>query len=515
MKAFATGHGLVGMDTAVDRFSGSLPGSTRPRAGGELYADLIPLAAPLPGEQYGFEVDLDRCTGCKACVVACHSLNGLAENEWWREAGTLTGEHEGGAWLQTVTSACHHCLDPGCAEGCPVQAYEKDAVTGVVRHLDDQCIGCRYCEMKCPYGVPKYRADLGIVRKCDLCVGRLQAGEAPACVQACPGGAIRVRKVSVAELRQEAPEVRMLPTAFPSGYTRPATRYVSSKGVALEAWAVGGETRGPEEAHLPLVWMLGLTQLALGLEVCALWRACTGDMAGALIWERGAAVLLVGGLVGAFFHLGRPLGAWRFFLGLRTSWMSREILAFNLAVPMVLGSACCAAFLDFAVFPRWAACGALGVAVWTSGMIYVDTRRLGWGHVSVFGEFLSTGMGSGVLAALALGHFDQEGAVLRGVLPWGAVALWGLIAVWVGTAGFWLPREVLRFRDRVLPAARWIDATWLIVTGALICSAACGHSGDLQGGILALVLATASLWRRYAFFVGTPAPRMPLGGHQC
>lgn len=515
MKVFAGEHGLVGMDTAVDRFSGSLPGSTRPRTGGALYADLIPLSAPLPGEQYGFEVDLDRCTGCKACVVACHSLNGLAETEWWREAGTLTGEHEGGAWLQTVTSACHHCLDPGCAEGCPVQAYEKDAGTGVVRHLDDQCIGCRYCELKCPYGVPKYRADLGIVRKCDLCVGRLQVGEAPACVQACPGGAIRVRNVSVAALRQEAPEERMLPTAFPSGYTRPATRYVSSKGMAVDAWAVGDETRGPEEAHLPLVWMLALTQLALGLEAGALWSACNGDTAGALSLERWATGLLVGGLVGAFLHLGRPLGAWRFFLGLRTSWMSREILAFNLTVPIFLGSVCSSGFVDFTTFPRLAACVALGIAVWTSGMIYVDTRRPGWGRKSVFGEFLSTGVVSGLLAALALARLDDDGGALWGRVPWVAAALWGLLAVWVGTEGFWLPQEVRRFRERVLPAARWVDACWLGVTGALILSAGFSPDGGLRGGILALVLAAASLWRRYLFFVGTPAPRMPLGGHQC
>ena len=59
-------------------------------------------------------------------------------------------------YLQTVTTACHHCVEPACAEGCPVLAYDKNPITGIVSHLDDQCIGCSYCILKCPYDVPKF-----------------------------------------------------------------------------------------------------------------------------------------------------------------------------------------------------------------------------------------------------------------------------------------------------------------------------------------------------------------------
>ncbi|OYW30934.1 MAG: molybdopterin oxidoreductase, partial [Chthoniobacter sp. 12-60-6] len=141
----------------------------------ERFTHLIPLSEPNPGEQYGFEVNLDACTGCKACVAACHSLNGLDDGESWRDMGLLVGTRKQ-PYLQTVTTACHHCADPACAEGCPVLAYDKDAVTGIVRHLDDQCIGCSYCILKCPYDVPKFNFKRGIVRKCDMCQGRLAEG---------------------------------------------------------------------------------------------------------------------------------------------------------------------------------------------------------------------------------------------------------------------------------------------------------------------------------------------------
>src|ERR1043165_148488 len=165
------------------------------------YRDLIPLEAPRPGEQYAFEVEFDKCSGCKACVTACHSLNGLDDDETWRGVGELISTDWRAPLKQTVTTACHHCVDPGCLNGCPVLAYDKDPVTGIVRHLDDQCIGCQYCVMMCPYEVPQYSKSRGIVRKCDMCHSRLAVGEAPACVQACPTRAISIKVVEQAKVR--------------------------------------------------------------------------------------------------------------------------------------------------------------------------------------------------------------------------------------------------------------------------------------------------------------------------
>ncbi len=133
--------------SAVDRFA-QWHGRAATSVHEPLYRELMPASPPGPGEQYAFEVNLDVCSGCKACVAACHSQNGLDDGESWRVAGSLLGVEE--ATHITVTSSCHHCADPGCAAGCPTLAYEKDAKTGIVHHLDDQCMGCQYCLWTCP-----------------------------------------------------------------------------------------------------------------------------------------------------------------------------------------------------------------------------------------------------------------------------------------------------------------------------------------------------------------------------
>src|SRR6185503_19858812 len=93
---------------AVERFAkrhdaGELP------AQANYYRDLIPFDRPQEGQQYAFDVDLDACTGCKACVAACHNLNGLDSDELWRTVGLLHGGTPNAPAQQTVTAACHHC----------------------------------------------------------------------------------------------------------------------------------------------------------------------------------------------------------------------------------------------------------------------------------------------------------------------------------------------------------------------------------------------------------------------
>src|SRR5262245_51941779 len=104
--------------TPVERFSRQHEKHESP-AQAKYYRDLIPLSLPQAGQQYAFEVDLDACSGCKACVTACHNLNGLDSGEIWRQVGLLVGGDSEAPVMQHVTSACHHCVEPACMHGCP------------------------------------------------------------------------------------------------------------------------------------------------------------------------------------------------------------------------------------------------------------------------------------------------------------------------------------------------------------------------------------------------------------
>jgi formate dehydrogenase iron-sulfur subunit len=396
------------------------------------YQDLIPLSQPGPGEQYAFTVDLDACSGCKACVSACHSLNGLDDEETWREVGLLFGSTAEGPVIQTVTTACHHCLDPACQLGCPVNAYHKDPVTGIVRHLDDQCIGCQYCIFKCPYDVPKYSPTRGIVRKCDMCQQRLAVGEAPACVQACPTEAIRITKVSRAEVETRALHP-LVPGAADSGYTKPTTRYVRETPLPSDLETPPERAIKREHRHWPLVAMLSLTQWSVGCFVVllmrnlwSLWPSGSSSGSTGLAEVRPTELVevlpffvtgfltVLAGIGASLFHLGRPLHAWKAFLGFRTSWLSREIVVFGayafacLVWSIWLLPADLAPFLAPLRGSALAALVVLGIgALCCSIMVYVDTRRAFWRWSLTAPKFAATTLLLGLATGFLFSGRDQ------------------------------------------------------------------------------------------------------------
>jgi Fe-S-cluster-containing dehydrogenase component len=103
-----------------------------------------------------------------------------------------------------VKRHCLHCLEPGCASACPVSALEKDPKTGIVTYDKNACIGCRYCQVACPYNVPKFEWDNPFpqIRKCELCHHLLAEDRYAACCESCPTGASLFGPVK--DLRQEA-----------------------------------------------------------------------------------------------------------------------------------------------------------------------------------------------------------------------------------------------------------------------------------------------------------------------
>src|SRR5262245_44726148 len=87
-----------------------------------------------PGEQYRFHFDMGAGIGCKSCVVACNEQNGNPAALNWRRVGEIEGGWYPNAARHYVSMGCNHCLEPTCLAGCPVDAYSKDPVTGIVRH---------------------------------------------------------------------------------------------------------------------------------------------------------------------------------------------------------------------------------------------------------------------------------------------------------------------------------------------------------------------------------------------
>jgi DMSO reductase anchor subunit/ferredoxin len=362
-----------------------------------------------------------------------------------------------------------------------VLAYDKDPRTGIVRHLDDQCIGCSYCTLMCPYEVPQYSKRLGIVRKCDLCQGRLAVGEAPACAQACPGDAIRVSVVDTEEVRSRLATVSLpqnasvtnafLPDSPDPAISLPTTRYRSNRLLGPDLRSATAGTPEPAPAHAPLGVMLVLTQFALGAFIVdgfQRWQA--PPTPGAFLALAGT-VLLGLGLAASTSHLGRPAQAWRSFLGWRTSWLSREIIALNVFLFAAVSHT--AGVLTRGSWPGLPTAPATGLAtvlagllgVYTSARVYTATRRGFWSPDRVFPDFL----GTVVLASLGFALTQRTDAAASIAL---AVALPAKVAfelLPLATSLRW--RKENSARSEIAPpqpcSAAWIQRSAALLRGPL------------------------------------------------
>ncbi len=159
--------------------------------------------------------DVTRCIGCRSCAKACKAAHGLpgSGEETELDAVTYTVVLDKGN-ARFLRRMCMHCADPSCASACPVGALSKSPL-GPVVYDASKCLGCRYCMVACPFGIPRYEwtKPVPAVRKCDGCIERQKQGKPNACAEACPAEATvaGTREELLAEAKRRIAEN---PTAY-------------------------------------------------------------------------------------------------------------------------------------------------------------------------------------------------------------------------------------------------------------------------------------------------------------
>jgi formate dehydrogenase iron-sulfur subunit len=159
------------------------------------------------GREVAKLIDTTKCIGCKACQVACMEWNDLRD-----EIGTNIGQYQNPHDLSASTwtlmrfaevenpkgdlewlirkDGCMHCEDPGCLKACPAPGAIVQYANGIVDFHEENCIGCGYCIAGCPFDIPRISKKDHKVYKCTLCSDRVAVGLEPACIKACPTGAL-------------------------------------------------------------------------------------------------------------------------------------------------------------------------------------------------------------------------------------------------------------------------------------------------------------------------------------
>ncbi len=174
------------------------------------------------GKRKAVIVDSRRCIGCKGCQIACKAWNKLPAEQTKVSGGEYTnptyfspitwkivhfkeiGDYDnnqpgtGGLKWRMLADNCKHCLEPGCVSVCPSGALWKRS-DGPVLYDVDRCIGCGYCEMACPWGIPNFDEEIHSIRKCTMCFDRIDQGLEPACVATCPTDALQFMTLEEAQ----------------------------------------------------------------------------------------------------------------------------------------------------------------------------------------------------------------------------------------------------------------------------------------------------------------------------
>jgi len=279
-----------------------------------------------------FIVDVNKCTGCHACAMACTIENNLPVDQSWRTVDTFNELHVPGIELLHLSLACNHCEDAPCMAQCPADAYYRDEPTDAVLINADVCVGCQYCAWVCPYDAPKYDAVAGVMTKCTFCVDRQHQGLAPACTAACPTGALDWGQLTADQMTQDVPgfaEAGCSPAIKVVGLEEKRATPETTHDPAAPPWEMVREWITPK-ITLRHEWTLAFFTLLLAFLVG--WFG--SGRADRLIFP----MLGVAGMALSASHLGRRDRVGGAIANLKSSWLSREIFLVGGFLALAIGT---------------------------------------------------------------------------------------------------------------------------------------------------------------------------------
>lgn len=312
----------------------------------------------------GFIYDADLCVSCQACSAACTLENGFQPGI--RTILTWNGSALPLLSVINLSMACNHCAEAACHTGCPAAAYTISP-EGVVIHHPERCMGCGYCTWRCPYEAPQMNQLTGVIEKCSFCAERAGEGVEPACVTACPTGALKMGLRErfddvmptwlpdaglVPSLILRGVENRRRPEIIPADVTpfEELAAYLSDRREEIpydspahdpevQAESARRVSGGKNQAgidrrksgrkyHLQFdekirkEWSLVLfSLLAAAASVMIILPVLKGEVPHGIL----PPLLMTGALAASLTHLGRPGRAWRSVSNILRSPLSREI----------------------------------------------------------------------------------------------------------------------------------------------------------------------------------------------
>lgn len=276
----------------------------------------------------GFIFNMNKCAGCRSCIAAC-----ILENGWSIQTRNIIVSNEelsDDRPVLNISIACNHCEKPVCLDGCPAGSYSRDVSTGAIIINEERCLGCRYCEWNCPYDAPKFSYEKRVIGKCNLCYKGLYEGRFPACVNACPTGALSFGEIErSSDSLVHIPGKELNPALKFSGVPSGEPLRIIPENNSQSTTSKADEGKNPEWSLVFFSFMATLSAAGTFISL----------LDGSLPGINSLILLIATGFV-SFLHLGKKTRAWRALTNLKTSPLSREIAAF-----LLFGMTLIAAFL--------------------------------------------------------------------------------------------------------------------------------------------------------------------------